>query len=168
MSFRSDWKAQYQEKEGTSDGNGTETKPTWEQDLEASECTSLQLSTMTIPPREAVMGDWCYVADLGFIYAMRGVGKTWFAMDFAHSIAQKRNLGPWAAPKQRNVLYLDGEMPPSDIKARDFALGAPVQNLAYVNHEILFQRTGRIMNLADISFQNGIFARCQSERKRRH
>jgi hypothetical protein len=63
-------------------------------------------------------------------------------------------------------LYLDGEMPPQDIKSRDFALGHPVANLAYVNHEILFQRTGRIMNLADIEFQNAVTARCQAEKRK--
>ena len=52
--------------EATMGENGAaDAKPTWEQDLASSECTSLQLSTMTIPPREPVIGDWCYVGDLG-------------------------------------------------------------------------------------------------------
>jgi hypothetical protein len=56
-------------------------------------------------------------------------------------------------------------MPPQDIKARDFALGNPTDNLAYINHELLFLRTGRIMNLADPEFQNGVIALCIAQNR---
>jgi hypothetical protein len=54
-------------------------------------------------------------------------------------------------------------MPPGDIKTRDRLLGNPSGNLTYINHEILFDRTGRVMNLANIEFQNSVLALCKEE-----
>jgi len=149
------------------DGND-QPKPekTWESDLAAGECTSLAFSSLKLEPRKSVIGGWCFVGDLGFIYAGRGVGKTWLAMDIAHALAEGREaVGPWPIYEVFRVLYIDGEMPPQDIKARDFALGNPTENLAYINHELLFLRTGRIMNLADPQFQLAVIARCQAENR---
>jgi hypothetical protein len=58
---------------------------TWESDLAAGQCTSLALSELVLEPRKPVIGGWCFVGDLGFIYAGRGIGKTWLAMDIAHA-----------------------------------------------------------------------------------
>jgi putative DNA primase/helicase len=51
-------------------------------------------------------------------------------------------------------------MPPEDLKERDRVLGPPTDQLAYVNHEILFERTGRVMNMADLDFQQGTLDYC--------
>src|SRR6266436_1065887 len=129
------------------------TKQSFEQALTEGGCTSLALSTMQIKPREPIFDDWCLVDDLGFIFAARGVGKTWLSMHLAHGAATQQDVGPWTVKKQLNTLYLDGEMPPHDIQLRDRALGPPTQNLIYVNHQILFDKTGKIMNLANPDVQ---------------
>ena len=67
-------------------------------------------------------------------------------------------------PRRVRVLYVDGEMAAVDIKFRDHALGEPTENLVYINHELLFERTGAIMNLADYWFQEGLLAYCIEER----
>jgi putative DNA primase/helicase len=139
---------------------GAEEQMPWDEAVEKGACTSTELSTLQIVPRQKVIDDWCCKGDLGFIFAMRGLGKTWKAMNLAHGIAEGRDVGPWKIHLSEKVLYLDGEMPPSDTKARDKALGSPTDNLIYVNHEILFERTGRVMNLADRKFQIAVLERC--------
>ena len=111
-----------------------------------------------------LIDDWCLANDLGFIFAARGLGKTWLAMHLAHGMATRHDVGPWKIHGESRVLYVDGEMAAVDIKFRDHALGEPTENLVYINHELLFERTGAIMNLADYSFQEGLLAYCIEER----
>jgi AAA domain len=134
----------------------------WENAL-AKGCTkSANLNHLAIKPRPHVIDSWAYQGDLGFIFAPRGLGKTWLGMYIAHCLATGTDIGPWKVYHQHNVLYIDGEMPPSDIQWRDKVLGEPTPNLTYINHEILFERTGRIMNLADYSLQNAIASLCKN------
>ena len=142
---------------------GEQEKP-WSEALIIGGCSSLALSTITIKPRERIIDDWCRDGDLGFIFAKRGIGKTMLGMHLAKGLAIKRDVGPWKIHEQRKVLYLDGEMPAPDIKLRDYALGDPTENLIYLNHEILFERTGKIMNLASPDFQNAVLEFCQAGR----
>jgi len=138
----------------------TEAEKSWAQFLDEGGCSSLDLASMKIVPREAIFDDWCLVGDLGFVFAPRGLGKTWISMHLAHGATTKTNVGPWKTHKQLKGLYLDGEMPPQDIQSRDRLLGQPTANLIYVNHQILFDRTGKIMNLANPDFQQGILDYC--------
>jgi putative DNA primase/helicase len=115
---------------------------------------------LKITPRTPLIGDWLRAGDLGFIFAGRGIGKSWLSMYLAKGLALKTDVGPWKTHCQARVLYLDGEMPPEDLKERDRLLGPPTDQLSYCNHEILFQRTGKVMNLADLDFQAGCLQYC--------
>jgi putative DNA primase/helicase len=162
--FRDSLKEQFvQDQSEESRHANSEPKKTWEEYLTDGECSSLSLATTKIQPREPIFDDWCLVGDLGFIFAARGLGKTWLSMHLAHGAATKSDVGPWKTHKKLKVLYLDGEMPPQDIQFRDRALGSPTEDLVYVNHQILFDRTGKIMNLANPDFQNGILEHCQTK-----
>jgi putative DNA primase/helicase len=132
----------------------------WCEQLSKSMCSSEQLQKLELSPRASILGDWFKEGDLGFIFAPRGVGKTWLAIDLAHGIAEGRNVGPWKHQGSKPVLYLDGEMPPDAVKSRDRGLGKETEKLVYINHEILFQRTGRIFNLADVKLQEAILELC--------
>jgi AAA domain len=136
----------------------------WRSALLKGGVSSLEISTLEIASRVVMIDDWCRVGDLGFIFAARGLGKTWLAMHLSKGLATKQNVGPWTIHIQCNVLYLDGEMAPDDIKFRDYALGEKVENLVYINHEILFSRTGKIMNLADPEFQAATLDHCQQKK----
>ena len=149
--------------------NGDEQEPPdWEKGLSLGMCSSEQLAALDIKPPEPLVADWLRVGDLGFIFALRGLGKTWFAMELGHVIAQHDSrpvdFGPWKVHRCAKVFYLDGEMPPGDIKTRDYALGVQTKNLVYENHEILFQRTGLVMNLADRSFQKAVLSICEKQK----
>lgn len=124
---------------------------------------SEELSGLPVEHRQLLIGEWLRAGDLGFIFAGRGLGKTWFSMNLARGIAGQANVGPWKSHEHHQVLYLDGEMAPEDLKFRDGVLGKPTGNLTYINHEILFQRTGKFMNLADRDFQQGALDFCLEE-----
>lgn len=136
----------------------------WPEALMNGLSSSLDLDKLQIPARVKVIDTWCHQGDLGFIFAPRGVGKTWLGMYIAHCLATGKDIGPWKVAAKHNVLYMDGEMPANDIQWRDRALGDPTRNLSYINHELLFERTGRIMNLADKELQDAIIEFCQNQK----
>lgn len=96
--------------------------------------------------------------DLGFIFAPRGLGKTWLSLSIATAIADGRKCGPWQAPSPRRVLYVDGEMPCESIRSRIEGMRG-VENLSVLNHEALFHLTGKVLNLADLATQDALTAR---------
>src|SRR6516165_2434657 len=65
--------------------------------------TGIELGKIQIKPRAKVLGEWFREADLGFIFAPRGVGKTWLAMAMATAIAKGQKVGPWEAVEARPV-----------------------------------------------------------------
>lgn len=74
---------------------------------------------MAIPQREAMLHPAILEQSLNMLYAQRGVGKTWLALELAYAVATGGTaLGRWAAPQPRKVLYIDGEMCASDLQAR--------------------------------------------------
>lgn len=78
------------------------------------------------PVRRALVGEWLGEGSLGMVYAFRGRGKTWLAYDLALSVALGSQGGDflgWAIEGEgRPVLYVDGEMMPSEIRERFSAL----------------------------------------------
>ena len=121
--------------------NGSVGGLSWTRALTISACTSSDLQTIQTTQRTPIVGDWMKEGDLGFIFATRGVGKTWLALDLALGIAVGRDVGPWKVHAPQSVLYLDGEMPPGDVKERDRGLNGVVPTLTYISHELLFERT---------------------------
>lgn len=114
-----------------------------------------ELRSLGIPPRDPILGDWFMEGDLGFIYAPRGLGKTWLALALASAISNGHSCGPWAARAPRRVLYVDGEMPCESVAQRIAGLGGGEQ-LTVLNHEALFHLTGRVLNLADPAAQDAL------------
>jgi hypothetical protein len=140
-----------------------ETDKAWFECLREGMCSSEELAGIDIAPRKQIAGDYMFEGDLGFIFAQRGLGKTMLALALAHAIAEGQDVGPWKVPEKLKCLYLEGEMPGSDIKKRDYALGKSTPFLTYINHEILFERTSRVMNLANREFQQAVLDLCVSE-----
>ena len=122
------------------------------------------LTGISVPPREAIIGNWFKKGDLGFICGARGLGKTWLAMLLARKCAEGADLTglpEWKIHRPWRVLYVDGEMPMDGTRERDIALaagGAP--GLFYLHHEALFHHTGEALNLADPAAQSALLKRC--------
>jgi hypothetical protein len=147
----------------SSSGEQEEKETPWADAISVSVVGSSDLDDVNIPPRPLLVGDWWKEGDLGYICAQRGVGKTHLAMMFARAIAGPTpNVGPWDCPGNVQVLYVDGEMPFDDIRNRDKAyLNTDASSsVLYMNHEVVFQRSGREMNIADPEFQSSLLEFC--------
>ncbi len=59
--------------------------------------TAAELAQLKIPVRPALLDRWLCEGDLGFIFAPRGVGKTWMAMALPGAISRGHALGLWKA-----------------------------------------------------------------------
>jgi hypothetical protein len=124
-----------------------------------STCSCTQMKEIKIKSRRKVVGDWLREGDLSFLFASRGLGKTHFALGLATAISSKSDFGPWKVYDHAPVLYVDGEMPYESIKERITALGAE-EDLHVLSHEWLFDQTGEVLNLTDVSAQNAITTHC--------
>jgi putative DNA primase/helicase len=134
----------------------------WGDALNESVVTALELHDLKLAPREKLLGDWFCEGDCGFLFASRGTGKTWLALAMAQALSTGGKLGDWKAPASVKVLYVDGEMPPDLMRDRCEGLEASNDNLQFLNHEILFDRTGKVLNIADAEAQRAITARCMN------
>ena len=73
---------------------------------------------LDIKPRELILAPVIPRQGLVMVYAMRGVGKTHFALHLAYAVASGQMVFRWKADMPRRVLYLDGEMPASAMQER--------------------------------------------------
>ena len=119
---------------------------------------------MEIIPRVKFLGDWFREGDLGFLFAPRGLGKTWLGLIIAKAIAEGSEAGPWKAGAAVPVLYVDGEMPIETIQQRLRGLSVSDHNFLILNHEIFFERTEQVLNLTSPSTQNGLMELCQENK----
>lgn len=133
----------------------------WSDALTRSVITSSELAALHLAPRRKLLGDWFCEGDLGFIYAFRGVGKTWLALSIARALSEGTAVGDWKAHESTvKVLYIDGEMPADLMRSRDKGLGRGVGEIEFLNHEILFDRTQKVLNIVNPELQQAITSRC--------
>ena len=136
----------------------------WDMSLQHSILSAQELDSLAVNPRPILIDPWARQGDLGFIFAQRGVGKTWIGIHIAHCLAGTKDFGPWKVPSQINrVLYMDGEMPVQDVQYRNHILGGATANLFYLSHEILFDRSSRILNLSNAELQDAVIKFCKKE-----
>lgn len=143
-----------------------EAEQSWTDALNASVVTSSELRDLQLTPRRKLLGDWFCEGDLGFIYAFRGVGKTWLALAIARALSTGGRLGDWEAHGSVKVLYIDGEMPADLMRDRCEGLQGSNSQLEFLNHEILFDRTGKALNITNREVQQAITARCVNTRSK--
>jgi hypothetical protein len=73
---------------------------------------------LEIPPRTCLMSPWLPSGGLAQVYAYRGVGKTFFALNVGYAVATGGEYLGWRCPTPKRVLYIDGEMPAADMQER--------------------------------------------------
>lgn len=132
----------------------------WTDAIDKSVVSSSELRSLNLQPRKRLLGDWFCEGDLGFLFAPRGVGKTWLALSMARALSEGGKLGDWPAHCPVKVLYLDGEMPPDLMRDRDKGLERNTGELEFLNHEILFERTSKVLNITKPDVQHAIMERC--------
>jgi putative DNA primase/helicase len=77
-----------------------------------------ELLEMNLPPRENLLAPWLPKGGLCMVYARRGVGKTFFALEVAMAVSYGTRFLSFYAPKPAKVLYIDGEMPANSMQER--------------------------------------------------
>ena len=133
----------------------------WAEALGKSFVTSRELKGLIIVPRKKIMDEWFREGDLGYIFGFRGVAKTWFALGLSTALSTGGKIGEWQAHESVQVAYLDSEMPAEDIRSRVLGLGLnESENFHLLNHELLFERTGKVVNVNNPTIQKAITRYC--------
>jgi putative DNA primase/helicase len=81
--------------------------------------------SLDIPAREMLLAPILPERSLAMLYSPRGLGKSWLALSIGLAVAGGTPLLRWSAPRQRNVLYVDGEMPLVSLQERLKAISVP-------------------------------------------
>lgn len=119
--------------------------------------TADELANLEIPPRPALLGRWLKEGDLCYIFAPRGVGKSWLAALIGKAVSEGQGLGRWAAGEEpRPVVYADCEMNLHDLKERYAKLGLDSKAFILLSNEYLFQQKIESINIANPAHQAGI------------
>lgn len=73
---------------------------------------------LDLPPRQSLLSPWLCVQGINMVSAFRGIGKTQVALAVAYAVASGGRFLKWSAPEAQPVLYIDGEMPATEMQAR--------------------------------------------------
>ena len=130
------------------------------QKYDAATCSSSELEALDIPARQPLIGKWLREGDLGFVFGVRGGGKTWFINALATHLSTGRDLFDWVVPALTGVLVIDGEMPLDSSRDRLKGMSPKNPHLLVLHHERLFDMFGLTMNLADPNTQKVLTALC--------
>jgi hypothetical protein len=77
-----------------------------------------ELLAREIKPREMLLDPILPEQGLAMLYGYRGTGKTYLGLGIAVAVASGRGFLNWKAPRPRNVLYVDGELPAKTMQER--------------------------------------------------
>jgi len=96
------------------------------------------------PVRECLLSPWLTKQGLAMLYAPRGIGKTFFALNTAYAVATAGEFLQWKADRTWKVVYFDGEMPAITMQERLAGLVAAdsrneitgFENLTIVSQEL--------------------------------
>jgi putative DNA primase/helicase len=77
-----------------------------------------ELLAREIKPREMLLDPILPEQGLAMLYGYRGTGKTYLALGIAVAVATGGSFLSWKAPRPRNVLYIDGELPAKTMQER--------------------------------------------------
>ena len=113
------------------------------------------IAELGLPPRAPLLADWFNEGDTGFVFAPRGLGKTWLSMGLACAVANGTALGPWRAHRPRKVVYVDGEMAVDGMLERLDGMQSG-KNLLILNHEVLVHLGRKTLNVANAETQKAL------------
>ena len=76
------------------------------------------LRKLPLPEVKMIMSPWLTFGSTHMVYAKRGVGKTFFSLSISLAVAHETDFADWSVEESVNVLYVDGEMLPQDMRDR--------------------------------------------------
>ena len=110
---------------------------------------------LEIKPREMLLAPILPEKGLAMMYASRGTGKTLVANGIGYAVATGTRFLKWTAPKPRQVLLIDGEMPAATLQERFnniVANGSDTAALQIISGDLIEE--GGIGNLASRGLQD--------------
>jgi len=110
---------------------------------------------LNIPARELLLDPILPERSLSMLYAPRGVGKTLLALSIGLAIAGGTQILRWSAPRQRKVLYVDGEMPIISLQERIRTLSASVGCAVIPNDGFRLLAADNVENGINLSDEEG-------------
>ena len=118
-----------------------------------------ELGRMEIPEREMIVEPFIATGSLNMVYAVRGLGKTFFGIELCKAVTTGRPFFEWYVPAARNVLFLDGEMPTVMLQERfNFLYGGNLPpSLAVLPSEAVWTNA-KPLNLNEVESQERIQA----------
>ena len=128
-----------------------------------------ELAALAIPTRSFIIYPIFVEGGLFMVYAERGLGKTWFALQVSLDVAQGESFFGFEVLRARYVLFVDGEMSMGELQQRLVMLGGDMaEHLLLLPSERLF-REDRPLNINSEEDQQRILeviAQLESEGRR--
>lgn len=110
---------------------------------------------LELPPRRLLLAPWLSEKAIAMIYSPRGVGKTLLALSVAYAVASGGRSLNWTAAEPRRVLFVDGEMPASEMKYRLAAMVAGVEVEAAADYFKMLSADASADGLPDLATREG-------------
>jgi AAA domain len=110
-----------------------------------------------LPERKLIL-PWLPFGGLAMVAALRGLGKTFFAISLASCVTTGRRFMKWEVSEPTGVLYIDGEMPLGDYRDRlsGFNDEIPQKPLLILNHQQYFKIYEADLDVTNFEVQQAI------------
>ena len=127
-----------------------------------------QLATLELPPR-CLLLPWLPEGGLVMVAAERGAGKTHFALSLATALSEGTVFMRWPTTQATGVLYVDGEMPLTNIRDRlkIFIPDLSSKSLTILSHEWFYKRTERNLTITDHDIQAALLEQLDADKQLR-
>lgn len=102
--------------------------------------TMEDIMQLEIAPRPCLLDPWVKARSSGQIHALRGAGKTRFAMSVAYALASGTAFLGWTVERPVRVLYIDAELDLAELKERLEALGPKAATLSVISFDDLYNQ----------------------------
>ena len=93
-------------------------EPPKKQTLEDIIISVQDFRVIEIQPRRVFLRPWLRENGIVLIVGWRGIGKTWFVLGILNAVSKGKAFGSWECKASVPCLFLDGEMPTSDMHER--------------------------------------------------
>jgi putative DNA primase/helicase len=112
-------------------------------DLSRALVTYRDLLSLTLPDRETYL-PWLPESGNVMVFGPRGVGKTFFLLGVTSGLTTGQGFLGWRIARPIGVLYVDGEMPLTELRSRATLLMTlpPRASLEFLTSQLVFQRCG--------------------------